>query len=318
VGVVLNAPFPPKQRGRLGNVVRNTFRYLFVDAARNWARNVGSNAPALGSMTLLLLLSGLAGVTAYAMQSLAAQQARDAAVLHVYLRDDAQPPDVEALRAKLAADGRVATVAFTSKGDALRRAQHRPGLPDLVGAADTNPFPASLDVKLRDVRDVGAVAGAVGRGPAIDPILPNSYDRGAYERIQRVLAVLAIAGGVFLLLLGFVAVAVTANSIRAAIFARHQELEIMELVGAPRWMVRGPFLVEGALTGAIAGLIAGVVTLVASLAALAAGASTFAQIAPGISAGVCLVAALVVFLTGLGLGSGASLLSVHRQLQAAS
>jgi cell division transport system permease protein len=127
--------------------------------------------------------------------------------------------------------------------------------------------------------------------------------------------ILGIAGGVFLLLLGFVAVAVTAHSIRSAILARQHEVAIMQLVGAPRWMVRGPFLVEGAMTGGIAGLAAGLVTLIAGVTVVAAGRSTFAQIAPGVDLGVCLVAAAAVFAAGLVLGSAASFVSVHRQLE---
>ncbi len=314
MGVVLNAPFP--RRPRPLNVLRNAFHRLVVDAARDWIRNLGATGPALGSMTLLLLLSGLVGLTAYTMQRLAAAQTGDAAVLHVYLRDDAKPDDVATLRARLTADGRVASVSYTSKAAALQRAQHRPGMSDLAGAAEENPFPASLDVRLHNVPDVGALAASVGGSPAVDPILPTSYNPGASDRIQKAILIVGIVGVVFLLLLGFVAIAVTANSIRSAIVARHNEVAIMQLVGAPRWMIRGPFLVEGAMTGGIAGFAAGLVTLVAGIAVVAAGRSTFAQVAPGVDAGVCLLAAAIVFLAGLLLGSAASLFSVHRQLEA--
>jgi cell division protein FtsX len=313
VGNVLKAPFPPHRS--VLHAVQNTFRILFASATRAWARNLAATAPALGSMTLLLLLGGLVGLGAFALERLAATQATDAAVLHVYLRDDAKQDGVNALKARLTGDARVLGVSYTSKAQALQRAQQRPGLPDLAGAAEDNPFPASLDVRLRSVQDVGALAGSVNGNPAVDPVLPTSYDPGAYQRIQRTLTILAAAGGAFLLLLGFVAVTVTANSIRAAIYARRDEVSIMQLVGAPRWMVRGPFLVEGALTGGVAGLIAAAVTLCVSLAALAAGASTFAQVAPGITTGACLVAAGAVLAAGLGLGAAASLISVHRQLE---
>lgn len=315
MGGVLNAPFP--RRRRLRNVVRNTFRHLFGGAARNWRRNLGTTAPALGSMTLLLLLSGLVGLGAFALQRLAASQAAEAAVLHIYLRDDAKQQDTDALRARLAADRRVLAVSYTSKADALKRAQHRPGLPELAGAADENPFPASLDVNVRSVQDVGGLAASATGSPAVDPVLPTSYNPGAYQRIQTVLTVVALAGGAFLLLLGFVAIAVTINSIQAAIHARQNEVSIMQLVGAPRWMVRGPFLVEGAMTGSVAGLVAALATLAAGLAGLALGTSTFAQLAPGLTVGVCFLAAGIVLLAGVVLGSAASLVSVHRQMESA-
>ena len=83
---------------------RNVSRYLFKGAVRNWIRNLGGTAPALGSMTLLLLLAGLVGLTAFSLQSLAARQASDAAVLRVYLRDDAQTAQVNTLRTRLLAE----------------------------------------------------------------------------------------------------------------------------------------------------------------------------------------------------------------------
>jgi cell division transport system permease protein len=313
-GVVIKARFPGRRRMVLV-VVRNTGRYLFGGAFRNWLRNVGGTAPALGSMTLLLLLSGLVGLTGFAARNLAITEAHDASLLHVYLRDDATDDQVAALKARILADNRVAGVGYTSKAEALAKAQRRPGLPELIDATNSNPFPASLDVQVRQVGDVGAIDALVRDDPAVDPAYPTSYDRGAYQRIQQVLFFAALGGAAFLLLLGFVALTVTANSIRSAIHARRDEVKIMQLVGAPRWMVRGPFVIEGALTGGLAGLVAGIVTLLICLALIAAGAGAFAQVAPGISVEVSVVAATIVFVVGIVLGSGSSLLSIRRHLE---
>lgn len=293
---------------------RNLGRYLISGAFRSWVRNLGSTAPALASMTLLLLLAGLVGLTAYSLQSLAAQQASNAAVLHVYLKDDAKAADVTALRTKLAEDHRVVRVGYTSKAAALKAADHRPGLGALAGASNSNPFPASLDLKLKNVNDVSAVAASVKGQAAVDPVLSTSYDPGTYGRLQTVLTWLGIGGAVFLSLLGLVAVMVTANSIRSAIHARREEVRIMQLVGARRWMVRAPFMVEGALTGTIAGLLAGVVVLLAGVVGAEAGGK-FIQLAPGLTVLAGLVAAGIVLLAGIVLGAGSSLISIRGHLE---
>jgi cell division transport system permease protein len=311
---VVKGRFP--RRRMVQTVIANIFRYLFGGAARNWARNVGSTAPALGSMTLLLLLSGLVGLSGFALRNLEQIEASDASILHVYLRDDAKQEDVDALKARLMFDPRVARVSYTSKDQALARAQRRPGLPQLADASESNPFPASLDVQVKRVEDVGAIDAFVRGDAAVDPLYPTSYDRGAYERIQAVLMGVAIAGVLFLALLGFVAVTVTVNSIRAAIHARRDEVTIMQLVGAPRWMVRGPFVIEGAITGGLAGAVAGLVTFGLTLAAIEAGAGSFSQFAPGVTVTVALAAAGLVLAVGVGLGSGSSLVSLRRHLEA--
>src|SRR5438270_1265059 len=263
-GVLVRGRFPRRRLVRV--VVKNAFRYMFGGAARNWLRNIGSTAPALGSMTLLLLLTGLVGLTGFALRNLEQIEASEASLLHVYLRDSAEQQDIDSLKARLVFDSRVSRVTYVSKTEALERAQRRPGLPQLADASESNPFPASLDVQVKNVQEVGAIDAYVRGDAAVDPLYPTSYDRGAYERIQQVLMGVAIAGLAFLALLAFVAVTVTANSIRAAILARHDEVTIMQLVGAPRWMVRGPFVVEGAITGALAGAVAGLITFGLALA----------------------------------------------------
>jgi cell division transport system permease protein len=312
-GVIVKGRFP--RRRTLQIVVANVLRYLFVGAARNWARNIGSMAPALGSMTVLLLMSGMVGLIGFALHNLEQVEAGQASLLHVYMRDDAVPADVVTLMNRLIHDSRVASVTYVSKADAFARAQRIPGLPQLAGASDSNPFPASLDVQMKNINDVAAINTLVKYNVVTDPVNPTSYDSGAYQRIQAVLLGAAIAGTAFLALLAFVAITVTVNSVRAAIHARRDEVTIMQLVGAPRWMVRGPFVVEGAITGGLAGVVAGLVTFGLTAIGIAAGPGSFSQFAPGVTVTVAAAAAAIVFATGLGLGSGSSLVSLRRHLE---
>jgi cell division transport system permease protein len=312
-GVLVKAHFP---RRRLVQVVAtNISRYLLGGAARNWFRNLGSAAPAISSMTLLLLLSGLVGLMGFALHNIEVVQAGEASLLHIYMRDDATDAQVNKLWDRLAADPRIATVTYTTRAAALARAQHLPGLPQLADASESNPFPASLDARVKNIDDVVAIHNSVKDDIGVDPAYPTSYDRGAYQRIQAVLLGVAVAGIAFLVLLGFVAVTVTVNSIRAAIHSRRDEVTIMQLVGAPRWMVRGPFVVEGAITGALSGAVAGLIVFGSTMAAISAGSASFTQFAPGVNVMVAACAAAIVFATGLGLGSGSSLVSLRKHLE---
>jgi cell division transport system permease protein len=266
-------------------------------------------------MTLLLLLLGLGVLGGLVGQNIASTEARDASILHVYLRDDASSQDINALETELGVNPDVQSVTYISKDQALARAQHRPGLPELATAADSNPFPASLDVRTKSIDRVGRVDATVRRDAAVDAGVPSSYDPNAYKRFQQVLFWVAAIGIAFILLLAFIAVTVTANSIRAAILARGDEISIMQLVGAPTWMIRGPFVIEGALTGAVAGGLAGILALVVCLFAVQAGASSFAQIAPGLTIQAGIVIGLLLLVIGPVLGSISSLGSVRRHLE---
>jgi cell division transport system permease protein len=304
------------RRRRLVQVVcANLFRYLVQGAARSWARNLGGTAPALGSMTLLLLMSGLVGVAGFALYNLEQVEAAQASLLHIYLRDDADATAVFNLQRQLVADPRVASVTYITKAEALQRAQRIPGLPQLADSTSSNPFPASLDVQVKSIDDVAAIDESVKNNTVLDPVYPTSYDRGAYQRIQNVLFGLGVAGLAFLGMLGFIAVAVTANSIKAAIHARRDEIGIMQLVGAPRWMVRGPFVIEGAITGALAGLVAGLITFGLTFAAISGASNAFTRFAPGVTLPVAGYAAALVLLVGFALGSGSSLISLRRHME---
>jgi cell division transport system permease protein len=313
IGFVVKERLPSRSMALI--VLRNTFRYLFFGAARNWARNIGSIAPALGSMALLLLMSGVAGLTGFAINNLEKAEAAQASLLHVYIRDGAPSADVNSLWDRLSIDPRVASVDYITRAQALARAKTIPGLPKLADASESNPFPASLDVQVKSIDDMAPIAALVRTDTAVDPVYPSSYDKGAYQRIQAVIFGVAVAGLAFLAVLGFVAITVTINSVRAAIHSRREEVTIMQLVGAPRWMVRGPFVVEGAITGALAGAAAGLATFGLTMAGISAGADTFARFAPGVTISVAAIAAVIVLATGVGLGSGSSLVSVRRHLE---
>lgn len=312
-GVVVKGRFPRRRTVRV--VASNLFRFLFLDAARNWARNSSSTAPALGSMTVLLLMAGLIGLSGYALYNLEQTEAAQASLIHVYLRDDATDGEVLTMMRLFSADPRVASVGYTTKAEALQRAQSIPGLPELADSSDSNPFPASLDVRAKTIEDVAGIDALARQQAGVDPQYPTSYDRGAYQRIQAVLFGTGVAGLAFLCLLGFVAVMVTMNSIKAAIHARRDEITIMQLVGAPRWMVRGPFVVEGAITGVVAGGVGGVITFGLTAAGVAAAAGAFTRFAPGVGVSSGAVAAALIVVAGLGLGSGSSLISLRRHME---
>jgi cell division transport system permease protein len=312
-GVVVKGRF--RRRHMVMTVAGNLTRYLFRGAARNWIRNATSTAPALVSMTVLLVMSGLVGLTGFTLYSLEQVESSQASLLHVYIADDASGADEFALESRLARDPRVVSVVYVSKEQALDRARRMPGLPELADASQSNPFPASLDVQVKSLDDLAAIDAMVKYESVVDPVYPTSYDRGAYQRIQAVLFGIGVAGLAFIGMLGFVAVAVTMNSIRAAIHSRRDEISIMQLVGAPRWMVRGPFVVEGALTGVASGGMAGLITFGLAMAAIASGSGGFMQFAPGVTATVAELVALAVVFAGAGLGSGSSLMSLRRHME---
>lgn len=305
----------PRPRGRRLTILRNSLRFVLGGALRDWRRHLGANSTAIGSITLLLLLSGVVALGSVGLQGIAQEQVQTADVLHVYLRQGASNNEVSQLRSRLASDPRVVRVGYTSQAEALKEAEQRPGLGGIAHASGQNPFPASLDVTVKNLADMRPVAHLAQSSSAVDPALPTSYDESAYQRVFTGLIWVAIGGGAFLLLLAVIAVAVTQNSIRAAIYTRRDEVRVMQLVGARRWMLRGPFLVEGGLTGLIAGLVAAVLIGGAGVAAVRAAATQNQMLAPGVDQTTVLITCLALLVAGVVLGAAGSLLALSRHLE---
>lgn len=305
----------PRPRGRRLTVLRNATRLVVGGALRDWRRHLGANSTAIGSITLLLLLAGVVGLGAVGLRGVAEQQVQSADVLHVYLRQGASNAEVAELRARLASDPRVVRIGYTSQAQALKEAQQRPGLGGIARASGQNPFPASLDVTVKSLGDMRPVARLAESSSAVDPTLPTSYDESAYQRVLTGLIWVAVGGGAFLVLLAVIAVAVTQNSVRAAIYTRRDEVRVMQLVGARRWMLRWPFLIEGGLTGFIAGLVAAVLIAAAGLAAVRAAATQNQMLAPGVDQNTVIITCLALLAAGVVLGAGGSLLALSRHLE---
>lgn len=201
----------------------------------------------------------------------------EAAELSVYLDDKATAEQVKSVDAMVASSGLAAARQYVSKADAARR--FREEFPDLSVAADglgRNPFPASVEVRLASHATSGEAVETLAATLASAPgVLDVQYDRRWLARLD---SAIRLARGVAILvvaMLGVAAALTVANVVRLAADARRDEIEIMQLVGAPLAYIRGPFIAEGVLQGG-AGALAAIVLL---WAVFAAGRARFGELA---------------------------------------
>ena len=322
---VLPAPTRPHKNGndhavavrlplwrRLAALCGNSFRLVVLSGLSSWARDIRLTAPALGSMAMTLVLCGMLALVGISIATVAGQEAGQASIVRVYLATDASPAAIAALESRLRADPRVSSVTEISAAQALQDAQNRPGLGALAGLSASNPFSASLDVQVRQVGSVAAVAAEVVGDPAVDATYPTSYDPDTYARLGRIALIIGGIGAALLLLFTVVAYAVAANSMRAIAAARQHEVTVTRLLGARGWMVRGPFVTEGLMTGAFAGALAGAAVLGVWLLATGFASQTYSQILPGVGPDSVRYVSAAVMVAGLVLGALTAMLGFRR------
>lgn len=182
---------------------------------------------------------------------------------------DVTAGQIGAVQRRLEADPRIMEngVTFVSKDEALEIMRKRS--PELVKDLTYNPLPNSFEVQPKRAEDVEAIA-ADFRAQSFAGVEKIDYGRATARRIIRVGQVISIIFfGVVLLLLAASGLLI-ANTIRLSIYARRREIEVMKLVGASNWFVRGPFMLEGLFCGLAGALLAIVLLLLGKEVALPA------------------------------------------------
>jgi len=181
-----------------------------------------------------------------------------------YLQTNATDIQVAELQDRLRVMPEVASVVYISRDEALakfRDSMRAQGRDDLTRYLETNPLYASLEVKMVDPSLVRTVGDAL-RG---DPSVRNVIDiEDLVQRVLTVTGILRTAGTVLLVIVGVIALFIIINTIRLAVLARAEEIEVMRLVGASDAFIRWPFVFEGAFVGFL-----GSVLTLAILAAVA-------------------------------------------------
>lgn len=245
------------------------------EAIRAIKRNVAPTTAAVVTTVLTALLLGVLIPVFQTAQS-KGEDVRGQLELRTFLYDDATKAETQALQQKLKAIPHVESVTYLNKAAAKKEFMNSDfgkANPDaLKQLGGRNPLPANFIIKPDDASNLDSIRAAIqtsgggaqsnGSGSAsqakyISPIIASVDDRqedardieqvtGALKLILTVITVLLI--GASLLLIG--------NTIRLSIYTRRREIEVMRLVGATRWFIRWPFMIEGVVVGILGGAIA--------------------------------------------------------------
>lgn len=160
----------------------------------------------------------------------------------------------------------VASVTYITRDQALADFRERHKNDQLtIQALDElgeNPFGASLDVRAKQTSQYESIAAFLTAqqeaqteaGQAIDKV--NFYqNKTAIDRLTTLIETSRNLGLAIAIVLGFASVLISFNTIRLAIYTAREEIGVMNLVGAGRWYVRGPFMIAGVLYGVVSTVV---------------------------------------------------------------
>jgi cell division transport system permease protein len=187
--------------------------------------------------------------------------------------------------------------------------------PEEVGALPSNPFPNALTVIPKQGDDVEKVAKLFQADPGLG-IDKVDYGKQTTHRVLKLAHVIEIFFIIAVILLLLASTLLIANTIRLSIFSRRREIEVMKLVGATNWFVRGPFMLEGLLCG-VAGAAGAVILLIAGKTIALPSLLHTGPLKAGddVNALSFTLNALILLGTGLLLGAAGSGLTIRRFLK---
>ena len=233
-----------------------SLEYAFRQGGASLWRSRGSSAFAVLAIALAIIVLGALLLVTWNAEQLLARWT-SAAEFSVYLRDDATSDQRGAIETVIDQSGLALGREYVSKAEALTRFRREfAELSELTSGFDENPFPASIEVRVRASDESDAADALVRRLVSLPGVADARYDKDWLARVGAGLGTIRAAGFALAVLMAVAAAVTVATVVRLGLRARRDELEIMELVGAPLAFIRGPFVAEGFLQGGLGALLA--------------------------------------------------------------
>ncbi|MCH7895986.1 MAG: ABC transporter permease [candidate division NC10 bacterium] len=233
------------------------FRHLLGETFLNFRRGGWGVIASIGAIAIAFLVTGIFLLLTLNLSTVVARWAEDFQVV-VFLDDTITKKQRTLVQKRLDGEMAVRDVTYLSKKEALADFRRKiRGQESLLEGLKTNPLPASFQLRIREqyqTADVlGHLAASLKRMEGIEDVL---YGQEWVERLTSLIEVMKILGIVIGGVLGVASLFIVANTIRMAVYARAQEIEIMRLVGATRAYIQIPLILEGTLQGGLGAALA--------------------------------------------------------------
>jgi cell division transport system permease protein len=292
-------------------------KLLFSESIRSLGANLSTTIAATMTVLIGMFLLGLFIALGSWAQAFGDHQ-KEKLLVKVYFctsstcKKDANEQQINAVRAKLDADPLVKSVTWVSKAEALERM--RKLQPEIVENLPGNPLPDAFEVTPVDGENAKEISRNL-RAPTMPAGIEKINDGGAVsDRVVTVARVLSTAFAIATIVLLISSALLIANTIRLSIFSRKREIEVMKLVGATNWFVRGPFMLEGLICGVLGALAAVLLLLIGKAVVLGRITNEF-DASSGVEAWSFPTIALILVVVGLTVGAIGSGLTLRRFLQ---
>ncbi|MEK7583366.1 MAG: permease-like cell division protein FtsX [Patescibacteria group bacterium] len=240
-------------------MMKHNFKKLLKAGWTNFRRNSYISVAVTGVMALVLML--LLGLISF--QFLTARlvtSIQEKVDISTYFKIETPEDQILSVKKDLEKLPEVKSVAYVSRDQAQAEFKARHADNQLIQEALQqleNPFEATLNIRAQDPTKYEGIATFLENSKyraSMDKINYNE-NRAVIDKINSFASGLRLWGLIVTLVIAIIAMLITFNTIRLTIYNQKQEIEIMRLVGASNWHIRGPYLAEGAIYGFFAAVL---------------------------------------------------------------
>lgn len=181
--------------------------------------------------------------------------------MSVYFNQNLPEEEILKIKDDLMKIPEVKNIEYVSREEALdrftKRHQSDSGIMESLAEVGGNPLLASLNIRARDSQQYADIFNFLGSDSYKESIVKVDYlqKKPIIERLFSLTSKANKTGLLLCLFFASVAVLLVFNQIRLAIYNSKKEIKIMRLVGAPNWLIQGPFLIQGFFIGILAVLL---------------------------------------------------------------
>ncbi|HPC31220.1 MAG TPA: permease-like cell division protein FtsX [Candidatus Paceibacterota bacterium] len=181
--------------------------------------------------------------------------------ISLYFKPEIPEEDILKIRDELLGKEEIVSIDYVSKEEALKKFEERTASNPLIKKAleelGENPLSSSLNIKAKGTQEYQKIVKDIDNSPFKDKLITIDLaeNQRVINQIHTLSKTIQLGSIGAMLVLVFISLIIGFNTIRMAIFALHEEVEIMKLVGATPWFIRWPFLLEGTLQGFFASVI---------------------------------------------------------------
>ena len=232
----------------------NKLVFIFAEGFKNVWRHKSSAVSSIFSIYLTLIVSGSLLIISQNTNKLI-EYLRDKYKIEVFFKDDVTEQRVAELVTEFKKKNIVQSITVISKKDAERIFKSQFG-DDILGLLGYNPLPISCVINLKkdwpSRLDLQPIISDLKKYREVDEI---RHQGKLISRIEsyydRFLQVMIIAISITLI----IAIFIISNTVRLTIFSKKELIKSLQLIGATKWFIKGPFIIEGIVHGLIAAIL---------------------------------------------------------------